>query len=54
MYRKAIASIEQPTYEQLFERDCRCMRVTEKSVHTFGPPLVCHYFLFANYPADKQ
>lgn len=29
MYRKAITSIEQSAHEQLFERDCRCMRVAE-------------------------
>jgi len=45
MYRKAIASIEQSTYEQLFERDCRCMRVTEKSVHTFSQTFLCHKHL---------
>lgn len=36
MYRKTIASIEQSAHEQLPERDCRCMRGTEKSVHTFS------------------
>ena len=45
MYRIAIASIEQSTYEQLFERDCRCMRVTEKSVHTFSQTFLCHLYM---------
>lgn len=43
MYRKTIARIEQSAHEQLPERDCRCMRVTEKSVHTFSPTLLCHF-----------
>ena len=45
MYWKTIASIEQSTHEQLFERDCRCMRITEKSVHTFSPTQLCHKHL---------
>ena len=45
MYRKTIASIEQSTHEQLPERDCRCMRIAEKSVHTFSPALLCHKHL---------
>lgn len=48
MYRKTIASIEQSTHEQLFERDCRCMRITEKSVHTHGTT-----FNFP-FPIEKQ
>lgn len=54
MYRKTIASTEQSAYEQLLERNCRCMRVTEKSVHTFSPALVCHYCTIREYPTDKQ
>lgn len=54
MYRKTIARIEQSAHEQLPERDCRCMRVTEKSVHTFSPTLLCHYYMFTNYISDKQ
>lgn len=35
MYRKTITSIEQSTHEQLFERDCRCVRNSENlSTHT--------------------
>ena len=45
MYWITIASIEQSTHEQLFERDCRCMRITEKSVHTFSPTLLCHLYM---------
>ena len=45
MYRKTFASIEQSTHEQLFERDCRCMRVAEKSLHTFSPPQLCHLYM---------
>lgn len=54
MYRKTIACIEQSAHEQLPERDCRCMRVTEKSVHTFSPTLLCHNCVYENYLADKQ
>lgn len=54
MYRKTIACIEQSAHEQLPERDCRCMRVTEKSVHTFSPTLLCHYCVCVKYSTDKQ
>lgn len=36
MYRETFACIKQSAHEQLFERDCRCMRVAEKSVYTFS------------------
>ena len=45
MYRKTFARIEQSAHEQLFERDCRCMRITEKSVHTFSPALLRHLYM---------
>ena len=45
MYRKTIASIEQSTHEQLPERDCRCMRIAEKSVYTFSPALLRHLYM---------
>lgn len=35
MYRETFACIKQSAHEQLFERDCRCMRVAEKSVYTY-------------------
>lgn len=54
MYRKAIACIEQSAHEQLSERDCRCMRIAEKSVHTFSPTLLCHYCMSVNYITEIQ
>ena len=48
MYRKTIASTEQSAYEQLLERNCRCMRVTEKSVHTFSPASYATSICLAN------
>lgn len=54
MYRKTIASIEQSAHEQLPERDCRCMRGTEKSVHTPCPTFLCHYCKLRIYPTNNQ
>ena len=54
MYRKTVASIEQSTHEQLPERDCRYMRITEKSVHTFSPTQLCHYYLPTKYLTVNQ
>lgn len=54
MYRKAIACIEQSVHEQLFERDCRCMRVTEKPVHTPKPTFLCYYCASVCYLVNKQ
>lgn len=54
MYWKTIASIEQSTHEQLPERDCRCMRITEKSVHTFSQTLLRHYYIFTGYISENK
>ena len=45
MHWKTIACIEQSAHEQLFEIDCRCMQVAEKSVHTFSKTQLCHKHL---------
>ena len=45
MYRKAIASIEQSTHEQLLERDCRCVRNSQKSKHSYRQTFLCHLYM---------